>query len=94
MTENPRDGSDRQWRTARGAGNVRYHRRNQFVFSAPMDSSGKNFVAELEEYARREKIPVVQFRKGNARTIKFWAAGSHVFFRISSRERRPPTLLR
>jgi hypothetical protein len=29
-----------------------------------MDPISKTFVAALEEYARREKIPVIQFRKG------------------------------
>jgi hypothetical protein len=29
-----------------------------------MDPIGKEFVAALENYARREKIPVIQFRKG------------------------------
>src|SRR5207245_5863904 len=34
------------------------------VSSALMDPISKSFVAALEEFARREKIPVVQFRKG------------------------------
>ena len=42
----------------------RFHRGHQFVSSALMDPISKAFVAALEEYARREKIPVVQFRKG------------------------------
>jgi hypothetical protein len=29
-----------------------------------MDPISRNFVAALEQYARREKIPVIQFRKG------------------------------
>ena len=45
-------------------GFFRYHRGHPFVSSALMDPISQTFVAELEEYARREKIPVVQFRKG------------------------------
>jgi hypothetical protein len=42
----------------------RFHRGNQFVSSALMDPVSKEFVAALENYARREKVPVIQFRKG------------------------------
>jgi hypothetical protein len=42
----------------------RFHRGNQFVSSALMDPISKDFVATLENYARRENIPVIQFRKG------------------------------
>jgi hypothetical protein len=42
----------------------RFHRGNQFVSSALMDPISKDFVAALENYARREKVPVIQFRKG------------------------------
>ena len=42
----------------------RFHRGNQFVSSALMDPISKDFVAAMENYARREKIPVIQFRKG------------------------------
>jgi hypothetical protein len=42
----------------------RFYRGNQFVSSALMDPISRNFVAALEEYARREKVPVIQFRKG------------------------------
>jgi hypothetical protein len=45
-------------------GFFRFHRGHPFVSSALMDPISKNFVAALEEYARREKIPVLQFRKG------------------------------
>ncbi len=46
------------------AGFFRFHRGHQFASSALMDPISKTFVAALEEYARREKIPVIQFRKG------------------------------
>ena len=42
----------------------RFHRGHQFASSALMDPISKTFVAALEEYTRREKIPVIQFRKG------------------------------
>jgi len=42
----------------------RFHRGHQFVSSALMDPISKAFVAALEDFARREKIPVIQFRKG------------------------------
>src|SRR6202166_3847924 len=42
----------------------RFHRVHQFASSALMDPISKTFVAALEEYARREKIPIIQFRKG------------------------------
>jgi hypothetical protein len=45
------------------AGFFRFHRGYQFVSSALMDPISKTFVAALEEFARREKIPVIQFRK-------------------------------
>src|SRR3954453_17536769 len=42
----------------------RFHRGYPFVSSALLDPISKTLVAALEEYARREEIPVVQFRKG------------------------------
>jgi hypothetical protein len=45
-------------------GFFRFHRGHQFVSSALMDPVSKTFVAALEEYARGEKIPVIQFHKG------------------------------
>ena len=42
----------------------RFHRGHQFVSSALMDPVSKDFVAALEKYARQEKVPVIQFRKG------------------------------
>src|ERR1700690_4298409 len=47
----------------------RFHRGHQFASSALMDPISKTFVAALEEYARREKIPVIQFRKGQRKDI-------------------------
>jgi len=42
----------------------RFHRGHQFPSSALMDPISKAFVAALEQFARRQKIPVVHFRKG------------------------------
>ena len=42
----------------------RFHRGHQFASSALMDPISKTFVAALEAFARREKVPVIQFRKG------------------------------
>ena len=42
----------------------RFHRGHPFASSALMDPISKAFVAALEEFARREKIPVIQFHKG------------------------------
>jgi len=45
-------------------GFFRFHRGHQFVSSALMDPISKAFVAALTDFARREEIPVIQFRKG------------------------------
>ncbi len=42
----------------------RFHRGNQFVSSALMDPISKTFVAALEAFARKQKIPVIAFGKG------------------------------
>ena len=46
------------------AGFFRFHRGHQFASSALMDPISKTFIAAMEGFARRESIPVVQFRKG------------------------------
>ena len=46
----------------------RFHRGHQFASSALMDPISKTFVKALEDFARREKVPVVQFRKGERKT--------------------------
>jgi hypothetical protein len=45
-------------------GFFRYYRGHQFVSGVLMDPISKDFVAAMEAYARREEVPVVQFRKG------------------------------
>jgi hypothetical protein len=57
----------------------RFHRGHQFASSALMDPISKAFVKALEEYARREKVPVVQFRKGERKDDV--AAGQRKKFR-------------
>ena len=42
----------------------RFHRGHQFASSALMNPISKMFIAAMEAFARRESIPVVQFRKG------------------------------
>jgi len=42
----------------------RFHRGHPFVSSALMDPISKSFVAALEGFAKRQKIPVIHFRKG------------------------------
>jgi hypothetical protein len=42
----------------------RFHRGHQFASSALMDPISKTCVAALEAFAGQEKIPVIQFRKG------------------------------
>ena len=42
----------------------RSHRSHKFASSAPMDPMTKAFVPAMECFAKRQQIPVVQFRKG------------------------------
>jgi hypothetical protein len=42
----------------------RVHRGHQFASSVLMDPISKSFVAALEQFAQRQKVPVIQFRKG------------------------------
>lgn len=53
-----------------------------------MDPISKTFVAALEEFARREKIPVVQFRKGQRKddiAAEFFRQFPHPFTAQSDR---------
>ena len=42
----------------------RVHRGHPFASSALMDPISKEFVARLESFAKEQRVPVVQFRKG------------------------------
>ncbi len=88
----------------------RFHRGHQFVSSALMDPISKTFVVALEELAKRQKIPVIQFRKGQrkdevaAQQHKKFAKAEGVVFigkaqektRVfrTERRRRPATVTR
>ena len=42
----------------------RFHRGHQFASSALMDPITKAFIAQMEQFAKQEKIPIVSFEKG------------------------------
>ena len=42
----------------------RSHLGHRFASSVLMDPISKKFVGELESFAKREQVPVIQFRKG------------------------------
>ena len=42
----------------------RFHRGHLFASSALMDPISKEFVARLDRFAKQQRVPVVQFRKG------------------------------
>src|ERR1051326_2779923 len=42
----------------------RFHRGHQFASSALMDPITKAFIAQMEQFAKQEKLPVVHFEKG------------------------------
>ena len=42
----------------------RFHRGHQFASSALMDPMTKAFIAQMDEFAKREKVSVVHFEKG------------------------------
>ncbi len=73
----------------------RFHRGHQFVSSALMDPISKAFVAALEDFAKREKIPVIQFRKGQrkddvaAEQRKIFAKDEGVVFIGKAQEKTP-----
>jgi hypothetical protein len=48
----------------------RFHRGNQFVSSALMGPISKGFVSALENYARREQVPVIPFRVVAAEALR------------------------
>ena len=51
-------------RDAGVAGFLRFHRGCQFASSVLMDPITKAFIAAMDAFAKQEKVPVVQFRKG------------------------------
>src|SRR3954464_13640960 len=73
----------------------RFHRGHQFASSALMEPISKTFVAALEAFARREKIPVIPFRKGQrkddiaAEQRKKFARNEGVVFVGKAQEKTP-----
>src|SRR5690349_17370768 len=51
-------------RTGGVASFFRFHRGHQFASSALMDPITKAFIAQVEQFAKQEKVPVVHFEKG------------------------------
>ena len=42
----------------------RFHRGHQFASSALMDPITKAFIAQMEQFAKQQRVPLVQFEKG------------------------------
>ena len=42
----------------------RFHRGHQFASSALMDPITRTFIAQMEQFAKQEKVPIVTFEKG------------------------------
>ena len=73
----------------------RFHRGYQFASSALMDPISKTFIAAMEAFARREKVPMVHFRKGQrkdnvaAEYLKKFTNGEGVLFIGKAQEKTP-----
>ena len=73
----------------------RFHRGHQLASSALMDPISKAFIAAMEAFARRESIPVVQFRKGQrkddiaAEYLKKFPEAEGVLFIGKAQEKTP-----
>ncbi len=74
---------------------LRFHRGHQFVSSDLLEPISEVFVAALEALARREKIPVIQFHKGErkddvaAEHRKGFTKAEGVVFIGKAQERKP-----
>src|SRR5664279_2587691 len=42
----------------------RFHRGHRFASSALMDPITKAFIAQMEQFAKQEEVPIVAFKKG------------------------------
>ena len=77
------------------AGFFRFHRGHQFASSALMDPISKTFIAAMEAFARREGIPILQFRKGQrkddvaAQYLKTFTKTEGVLFIGKAQEKTP-----
>jgi hypothetical protein len=73
----------------------RFHRGHQFASSVLMDPISKTFIAAMEAFARREGIPMVQFRKGQrkddiaAAYLKKFTKSEGVLFIGKAQEKTP-----
>jgi hypothetical protein len=73
----------------------RFHRGHQFASSALMDPISKRFIAAMEAFARRESIPIVQFRKGQRKDdvaadyLKKFTQAEGVLFIGKAQEKTP-----
>jgi hypothetical protein len=52
----------------------RFHRGHLFASSALMDPISKEFVARVGRFAKQQRVPVVQFRKGERKDDDVWIA--------------------
>ena len=73
----------------------RFHRGHQFASSALMDPITKAFIAQMEQFAKQEKVPMVRFEKGQrkddvaaAYRKKFTAEEGVLFIGKRKRKRR------
>ena len=73
----------------------RFHRGHQFASSALMDPISKTFIAQMEQFAQREKAPIVRFEKGQrkddvaAAYRKNFSAAEGVLFIGKAQEKTP-----
>jgi hypothetical protein len=73
----------------------RFHRGHQFASSALMDPITKAFIAQMEQFAKQEKVPMVRFEKGQrkddvaAAYRKKFSAEEGVLFIGKAQEKTP-----
>ena len=73
----------------------RFHRGHQFASSALMDPITKAFIAQMEQFAKQEKVPIVPFEKGQrkddvaAEYRKRFTAEEGVLFIGKAQEKTP-----
>ncbi len=82
-------------REAGVAGFFRFHRGHRFASSVLMDPISKAFVGKLEDFATRQNIPVVPFRKGERKDdvaadyLKVFKGDEGVLFIGKAQEKAP-----
>ena len=71
----------------------RFHRGHQFASSVLMDPITKTFIARMEQFAKQQKVPLVQFERGQRKDDvavacrKKFTAGEGVLFVGKSQEK-------